>query len=120
MSADANSDLRLEIAHVLFGEGIFTGKTKNWKQVGGNDAPITVYSRENSSGTYEFFKEHVLNKADFPPATQTLQGTAAIVNAVAKDKSGIGYGGAAYAKGVKEIKLVTAKGAMQPSEARPS
>src|SRR5436305_13728889 len=38
-------------------ERIFTGQIKNWKAVGGNDAPITVYSRENSSGTYEFFKE---------------------------------------------------------------
>src|ERR1017187_2003143 len=38
---------------------IFTGKIKNWKEVGGPDAPITVYSRENSSGTYEFFKEHI-------------------------------------------------------------
>src|SRR5436190_16902471 len=35
---------------------IFTGKARNWKELGGNDAPITVYSRENSSGTYEFFK----------------------------------------------------------------
>src|SRR5689334_11632692 len=40
-------------------DGIFSGKTRNWKEVGGLDAPITVYSRENSSGTYEFFKEHV-------------------------------------------------------------
>ena len=35
---------------------IFTAKVKNWKEVGGPDAPITLYSRENSSGTYEFFK----------------------------------------------------------------
>ena len=38
-------------------EGIFRGKITNWKQVGGNDARIVVYSRETSSGTYEFFKE---------------------------------------------------------------
>src|SRR5882724_586609 len=37
-------------------EQIFTGKIRNWKQLGGGDLPITVYSRENSSGTYEFFK----------------------------------------------------------------
>src|SRR6266550_6958740 len=46
-------------------ERVFTGKVKNWKDVGGNEAPITVYSRENSSGTYEFFKEHVLKGKDF-------------------------------------------------------
>ena len=75
---------------------IFTGKIKNWKEVGGPDAPITVYSRENSSGTYEFFKEHVLKGKDFAASAQTMPGTAAIVQAVVKDKNGIGYGGAAY------------------------
>jgi phosphate transport system substrate-binding protein len=43
---------------------IYTGKITNWKDVGGADAKIIVYSRENSSGTYVFFKEHVLNNAD--------------------------------------------------------
>jgi phosphate transport system substrate-binding protein len=38
---------------------------------------------------------------DYSPRAQTLQGTAAVVNAVAKDPNGIGYGGAAYAKGIK-------------------
>ena len=49
---------------------IFTGKIKNWKAVGGPDAPITVYSRENSSGTYEFFKENVLKGKDFVASAQ--------------------------------------------------
>src|SRR5215213_2853146 len=35
---------------------IYTGKTTNWKQVGGKDASIILYSRENSSGTYTYFK----------------------------------------------------------------
>jgi len=83
--------------------GIFTGKIKNWKEVGGADAPITVYSRENSSGTYEFFKEHVLKGADFVSSAQTMPGTAAIIQAIAKDKGGIGYGGAAYGESVKHL-----------------
>jgi phosphate transport system substrate-binding protein len=86
--------------------GIYTGDITNWKQVGGTDAPIVLYSRENSSGTYVFFKEHVLKGDDFAAAAQTLPGTAAVVNAVSKEKKGIGYGGAAYAKGVKEVKVV--------------
>jgi len=86
--------------------GIYTGDVTNWKQVGGADAPIVLYSRENSSGTYVFFKEHVLKGDDFAAAAQTLPGTAAVVNAVAREKNGIGYGGAAYAKGVKELKVV--------------
>ena len=87
-------------------KGIYMGDVTNWKQVGGNDAPIVLYSRENSSGTYVFVKEHVLKNEDYASAAQTLPGTAAVVNAVAKEKNGIGYGGAAYAKGVKEVKLV--------------
>ncbi len=82
---------------------IFTGRIKNWKQVGGEDARITLYSRENSSGTYEFFKEHILDGADFSSKAQTMPGTAAVMEAVAKDKTGIGYGGAAYGKGAKHL-----------------
>lgn len=41
-------------------EDIFRGKVTNWQQVGGDDRKIVVYSRETSSGTYEFFKESVL------------------------------------------------------------
>lgn len=80
---------------------IYTGKITNWRSVGGNDAPIILYSRENSSGTYAYFKEFVLLNKDYSPRAQTLQGTAAVVNAVSKDHNGIGYGGSAYAKGVK-------------------
>jgi len=86
-------------------ELIFTGKIKNWKEVGGSDAPITVYSRENSSGTYEFFKEHVLKGKDFVASAQTMPGTAAVLQAVAKDKNGIGYGGAAYGAGAKHLNV---------------
>ncbi len=79
---------------------IYMGEITNWKELGGNDARIIVYGRENSSGTYVYFKDVVLLGEDFAPQVQTLPGTAAIVNAVAKDENGIGYGGAAYAKGV--------------------
>ena len=84
---------------------VFTGKIKNWKQLGGPDAPITVYSRENSSGTYEFFKEQVLQGQDFASRAQTMPGTASVLEAVAKDKNGIGYGGAAYGKGAKHLAI---------------
>ncbi|MCX6277778.1 MAG: phosphate ABC transporter substrate-binding protein [Bacteroidetes bacterium] len=79
---------------------IFSGKTRNWKEVGGPDEDIKLYGRENSSGTYVFFKDNVV-KTDYAASCQTLPGTAAVVNAVSKDKFGIGYGGAAYAAGVK-------------------
>jgi phosphate transport system substrate-binding protein len=81
--------------------GIYAGRLTNWKEVGGKDAPIILYSRENSSGTYTYFKDNVLMGKDYSARAQTLQGTAAVVNAVAQDPNGIGYGGAAYAKGIR-------------------
>jgi phosphate transport system substrate-binding protein len=85
-------------------KGIYTGKVGNWKQVGGPDAKIILYSRENNSGTYVYFKDNVLEGEDFAANAQNMPGTAAVVNAVAKDKYGIGYGGAAYGKGIKFLK----------------
>jgi phosphate transport system substrate-binding protein len=84
---------------------IFTGKITNWKEVGGPDAKMIIYSRENSSGTYVFFKEHVLKNADYSQRAQSMPGTAAVVNAVSKEKNGIGYGGAAYAKGIHVLNI---------------
>lgn len=94
---------------------IYTGKVTNWKELGGPDLPITVYGRENSSGTYVFFKEHVLGGKDFAPATQTLPGTAAVVNAVTRDPNGIGYGGIAYGGSVRH--LAVSKAGAAPVEA---
>jgi phosphate transport system substrate-binding protein len=97
---------------------IFQGKTKNWKDIGGPDARIILYGRESSSGTYDYFREHVLEKGDFAPTVQTLQGTAAIINAVGQDKNGIGYGGIAYAKDVRALSIAIAGGQpVAPSEA---
>lgn len=86
-------------------KGIYTGKIINWKELGGADATIITYGRENNSGTYMYVKEHVLQDQDFAAGVQTLPGTAAVVNAVAKDVRSIGYGGIAYAKGIKALKV---------------
>ena len=83
---------------------IYQGKIRNWKEVGGNDVEIRLYGRENSSGTYTYFHDEVV-KADYAATVQSLPGTAAVVNAVKKDVNGIGYGGAAYAVGVKHAKV---------------
>jgi phosphate transport system substrate-binding protein len=63
-------------------KGIYTGKITNWHETGGADARIVPYGRDNSSGTYQFFKEHVLNNEDF---------------------ASIGYGGIAYASGIRVV-----------------
>lgn len=99
--------------------GIYTGTVTNWKQVGGEDRRIVVYSRENNSGTYVFFKEHVLAGADFMPGTQTLPGTSAVADAVSKDPGGIGYGGYAYGGGIKHVSVAadSASTPVEPNEA---
>jgi phosphate transport system substrate-binding protein len=91
-------------------KGIYMGTIKNWKQVGGNDADIILYGRENSSGTYAFLKEVVLDNEDYSSSMQALPGTAAVVNAVKRDPNGIGFGGAGYAKGVKETSVKKSSG----------
>ena len=113
--AEGNPVKELSVAQL---EGIFTGQIKNWKQVGGKDAPITVYSRENSSGTYEFFKENVLKGKDFVASAQTMPGTAAVLQAVSKDSNGIGYGGAAYGQGTRALNIKASEGsaAVEPTE----
>jgi phosphate transport system substrate-binding protein len=99
---ESNPVSELSLAQI---KAIYTGVVKNWKDVGGRDERIILYSRENNSGTYVYFKEHVLENADFFPTAQTLPGTAAVINAVAKDRRGIGYGGIAYGKGIKHLRV---------------
>jgi phosphate transport system substrate-binding protein len=87
-------------------EAIYTGKITNWKEVGGDDMPIVLYSRETSSGTYEFFREHVLNKKNFAPSALLMPATGAIVQSVSQTKGAIGYVGLAYLESdIKAIKV---------------
>lgn len=85
-------------------EGIFTGKIKNWKEVGGDDIKIVVYSRETSSGTYEFFKEHVLKNKNYMNGVLSMPATGAIIQSVTQTKGAIGYVGLAYLN--KEVKPI--------------
>lgn len=98
---------------------IYQGDILNWKDLGGPDEEIVVYSRENNSGTYAYFKEHVLKSEDFAPAVQTLPGTASIINAVSKDEWSIGYGGIGYSRGVRILAVATddSSAYFEPTEA---
>ncbi|MCX6257663.1 MAG: phosphate ABC transporter substrate-binding protein [Bacteroidia bacterium] len=92
-------------------EGIFTGKIKNWKEVGGDDQTIVAYSRESSSGTFEFFKEHVLKGKNYGTGILLMPATGAIVQSVTQTKGAIGYVGIAYVnKDVKALKVSYDKG----------
>ena len=79
-------------------EGIFTGKIKNWKEVGGADMKIVAYSRETSSGTYEFFKESVLKNKNYMNGILSMPATGAIIQSVSQTKGAIGYVGFGFIK----------------------
>lgn len=85
-------------------EAIFTGKIKNWKEVGGEDLAIVPYSRETSSGTYEFFKANVLMNKNYMNGIMSMPATGAIVQSVSQTKGAIGYIGLAYLN--KDIKAI--------------
>ena len=99
---EANPVEELTLAQL---DGTYRGETTDWKDVGGTPGRIVCYGRENNSGTYAYFKEHVLKNKDFAAEVQSLPGTAAVINAVLKDQRAIGYGGIGYAKGVKAIRV---------------
>lgn len=84
---------------------ILAGRIVNWKQVGGRDARIALYGRENSSGTYTFLRQHVLNNGEFAPATVLLPVTSALVGLVERDSNGIGYAGFGYVHAVKPLAI---------------
>lgn len=92
-------------------EGIFTGKIKNWKEVGGDDMKIVAYARETSSGTYEFFKEHLLNRKNYAATCLNMPASGAVIQSVSQTKGAIGYVGLAYVdKSVKTLGVSTDKG----------
>lgn len=70
---------------------IFAGTIKSWKEVGGNDAPITVVTRESGSGTRTAFQEIVMGKANITDSAVTQGSTGGITQTVAGDKNAIGY-----------------------------
>jgi len=52
---------------------IYTNQITNWSEVGGNDAPIVVLSRDTNSGTHVFFKEHVVQMLGLPTEDKSLE-----------------------------------------------
>jgi phosphate transport system substrate-binding protein len=73
---------------------------ETWGQVGlsgdWRNLPMSLYGRNSASGTYGYFKEHALFKGDYKDTVKEQPGSAAVVNAVANDRAGIGYSGIGY------------------------
>lgn len=94
-------------------EQIFRGKVSNWKDVKdpvtgkrGPDLKIIVYSRETSSGTYEFFKTSVLREKNYMAGVLSMPATGAVIQSVSQTEGAIGYVGMAYInKDVRAVKV---------------
>lgn len=81
---------------------MYTGRITNWKEVGGNDAPIILLSRETNSGTHVYFLEEVVrrgekeNKDIFAPDTLLMPSSVGITSEVRRNPNAIGYDGLGY------------------------
>jgi len=77
------------------------GLTGDWAS-----RPISLYGRNSASGTYGFFKEHVLQNGDFKDEVKEQPGSASVVQGVTEDRFGVGYSGIGYkTSGVKALQL---------------
>jgi phosphate transport system substrate-binding protein len=99
---DANPVTELELDALY---GIFSGRITNWKEVGGADVSITLYTREYDSSSFEFFKAVVLKDSAPVLSAQVIPGQSGMLHAVARDKAGIGYGGPTQIPGVKPLNI---------------
>ncbi len=86
---------------------IFTGRVKDWSEIGGAPGPISVYTRNTSSGTYKDWQSLAMGGRDYPSTSQKMAGNEQIAQEVARNKNGIGYVGLAYAKaaGIHDVAI---------------
>ncbi len=92
---------------------IFAGKITNWKDVGGADAAISLYVREDGSGTRETFEERALNKGSSAAGANVVNSNGAMKTAIAQDLNAVGYVGIGHLD--KSIRGLSVDG-MAPSQ----
>lgn len=88
---------------------IHTGKITNWKQVGGKDAPIVVYSDALTGGTRALVKKIVMKDVDYAPGVRSLTSVARVAELVAQDANGVGAVGRGFVDPAKDRIIRTAK-----------
>jgi phosphate transport system substrate-binding protein len=71
---------------------ILSGALKNWRQVGGNDAPIKIYGRDNRSDIREFIEAEFMGDESIASSATTFPKNSELYAALARDKNGIAYG----------------------------
>lgn len=85
---------------------IHTGRITNWKQVGGKDLPITVYSDAVTGGTRAMIKKVVMGGVDYAPEVKSLTSVSRIADLVPGDESGIGALGKGFVKKDGKARIV--------------
>lgn len=70
---------------------IFAGRITNWRDVGGEDALIHLYTRDEASGTREVFWEKLLNKGALADKANLVSSNGAMKAAVSQDRRAVGY-----------------------------
>jgi phosphate transport system substrate-binding protein len=99
---------------------IYTGRITNWQEVGGNNAPIILLSRETNSGTHVYFLEEVVRKGDndnpdiFAPQTLLMPSSVGITSELRRNPNAIGYDGLGYVDPAHEKIVAIARDADSP------
>jgi phosphate transport system substrate-binding protein len=99
---------------------IYTGRVTNWRELGGNDAPIVLLSRESNSGTHVYFLAEVLRKGDpelrdlFAPQTLLMPSSVGITSELRRNPNAIGYEGLGYVDLAHEKVVRVARDAAGP------
>ena len=92
---------------------IYTGRVTNWEEVGGEDRPIVLLSRESNSGTYVYFLENVVrvgsgdSEALFSPGTLLMPSSEGITAEVSQNPNAIGYDGLGYVTPEQKVVAVS-------------
>ena len=92
---------------------IYTGRIRNWKEVGGQNRPIVLLSRESNSGTYVYFLENVIRMENsksrllFSPDTLLMPSSEGISSEIRQNPNAIGYDGLGYVTGDQKVIAVS-------------
>jgi glucose/mannose transport system substrate-binding protein len=89
---------------------IFSGKTTDWSQVGGNPGPINLYAGDENSGTFDTFRSLVLESRPLSTKASRYENSAKLSDEVAADANGIGFTGMAFVRGSKPLAISEAGG----------
>lgn len=107
------NEITVEQLREIYSEG---GKIRKWSELGvkipgAKSDEIVLVSRQSSSGTYEFFREHILNNRDFRLGSRDMNGSKEVVELVSNTPTAIGYSGMGYATPrVKMLKVAQKEG----------